>query len=254
MSQSMDAKPMCEAFDQDGYVALRSFVAGAELEEIQHNVNRFIDQVVPSLPRDDVFYEDKQDTATLKQIQRMHDHDPFFEALMHDSPFRRLAETLLQGNVTPQNMQYFNKPPGVGQPTPPHQDGYYFMLEPCEAVTMWFGLDDVDEQNGCVRYLPGTHHQGMRPHGRSGTLGFSQSITDYDEQDIGQEVLMVAKPGDLMIHHALTIHLAGGNRSESRQRRSLGFIYYAERAKIDEAAHRAYRERLSQELASAGKI
>jgi ectoine hydroxylase-related dioxygenase (phytanoyl-CoA dioxygenase family) len=51
-------------------------------------------------------------------------------------------------------MQYFNKPPSVGQPTPPHQDGYYFMLDPCEAVTMWFALDEVDEENGRMRYVP----------------------------------------------------------------------------------------------------
>ena len=30
-------------------------------------------------------------------------------------------------------MQYFNKLAGIGRSPPPHQNGYYFMLEPNEA-------------------------------------------------------------------------------------------------------------------------
>ena len=44
------------------------------------------------------------------------------------------------------NLQYFNKSPGANKPTPPHQDGYYFMITPCEAVTMWLALDEVDDE------------------------------------------------------------------------------------------------------------
>lgn len=49
------------------------------------------------------------------------------------------------------------KPPRIGKGTPPHQDGYYFMLEPNEAVTMWMALEDVNEENGCVRYVKESH-------------------------------------------------------------------------------------------------
>ena len=251
---SSEATELLSTFERDGYVAVPGFAAGSQLDSIVANVQRFIKEVAPGLARDEVFYEDKDDRSTLKQIQHMHKHDEFFDQLMSDSPFRRLAETLLKDEVAPQNMQYFNKPPGVGQPTPPHQDGFYFKLQPCEAVTMWFGLDDVDEENGCVRYVPGSQKQGMRPHGSSGTLGFSQSISDYGPDDQQQEVAMRAKPGDLMVHHALTVHLAGGNQSANRQRRSLGFIYYAQHARADEAAHKAYRDQLAKELSAAGKI
>ena len=48
--------------------------------------------------------------------------------------------------------------------------------EPNHALTLWLALDRVDEENGCVRDLPGSHAQGMRPHRSSGILGFSQGI------------------------------------------------------------------------------
>jgi len=241
-------------FDRDGYIALSQFISGDGLSNMITNVDRFIANVIPGLPRDEVFYEKKDDLNTLKQIQRMHDHDAYFDRLMRDSPFRHVAEELLNDDVVPQNMQYFNKPPGIGKPTPPHQDGFYFKLDPCKAVTMWFGLDSADEENGCVKYQAGSHRNGMRQHERSDTLGFSQSIADYGSDDKEQEVAMISKPGDLMVHHALTIHSAGGNNSATRSRRSLGFIYYAKRAKVDEAAHVAYRRQLAKELAATGKI
>jgi phytanoyl-CoA hydroxylase len=153
------------------------------------------------------------------------------------------------------NLQYFNKPPGVGQPTPAHQDGYYFKLDPPEALTMWLALDDVDEENGCVRYVRASHRRGMRPHARTNVLGFSQGITDYGTvDDMAGEIAFPAKPGDLLAHHALTIHRADGNRSATRSRRSLGFIYYAARAREDQVVVDAYQAQLRSELTAAGKI
>lgn len=246
---------LLKAFKTDGFVAMPQFVSGEELTELLTHVERFICGIVPKLPSEQVFYEDKDNPATLKQIQHMGDHDPWFHELFTSSRFREVAELLLDGPVVPKNMQYFNKPAGVGQPTPPHQDGYYFMLDPCEAVTMWFALDDVDEENGCVRYVRGSHKQSMREHARTKTLGFSQGIDDYPtEQDRESETAIPAKPGDLLIHDAMTIHRADGNRSATRTRRALGFIYYSERAREDAEAHAMYQRRLAEEMKRQKRI
>ena len=37
---------------------------------------------------------------------------------------------------------------------------------------MWLALDEVDETNGCLCYVPGSHRQGLREHARTRTLGF----------------------------------------------------------------------------------
>ncbi|WP_425396219.1 phytanoyl-CoA dioxygenase family protein [Aeoliella sp.] len=250
-----DREGLKAAFDRDGYVFIRGAFSGDDLAALQENVARLIKTVVPTMPREQVYYEDKADLSTLKQLQQLWQHDDFFNDLMLKSQLPGLARTLLGDEIEPVNMQYFNKPPGVGQPTPAHQDGYYFHLTPCEALTMWLALDDVDEENGCVRYVPGSHKRGMRSHGRTNTLGFSQGITDWsDETDTSQELPMVAQPGDLLAHHALTIHRADGNHSSTRNRRSLGMIYYAESAKVDEDKRAAYKQQLEREMVETGKI
>ncbi len=255
MSRTIELADARDAFRRDGFVSFAGFLAPDALTELQANVVRFIRDVLPQLPREHVFYEDRDDPATLKQIQQMGVHDPYFNKWLSAGPIRDLAESLLDGPVVPQNLQYFNKPPGIGKPTPAHQDGFYFMLDPCAAVTMWLALDKVDPENGCVRYLPGSHLTGMRAHGRTTTLGFSQGITDYPTtEDQAAEVAMHASPGDLLVHHAMTVHRADGNSTAGRARRALGFIYFSVGARQDQAAHRVYQERLKREMADAKMI
>jgi len=241
-------------FEQDGFVAVPRFCDEVELQALEAALARFIAERVQVLPVEHVFYEDKSDASTLKQIQRMHEHNGLLGTFFEDKP-KRLAQELLGEAVIGKNLQYFNKPPTLGQATPPHQDGFYFMLEPCRALTMWMALDDVDEENGCVRYVRGSHTRGMRPHGRTETLGFSQGITDFGQAlDARDEVACPARPGDLLAHHALTIHRADANASATRTRRALGFIYYGESALENLAAHEAYQAKLTTEMELAGKI
>lgn len=244
-----------QAFNNDGYVFCESFQTSDQVGEILDQLGRVIRDVVPTMPAEYVFYEDKSDTGSLKQLQQLHFHDPFFGDLMTDGPFRQLAEELLGSDVVCQNMQYFNKPPGIGLPTPAHQDGFYFKLDPCEALTMWMALEPVDEENGCVRYIPGSHRWGLRPHGSTGTLGFSQGITDFPRDgEIELEIAFPAQPGDLLAHHALTVHRADGNSSPIRSRRALGLIYYSVNAKEDREAREQYQQELKTELTRADKI
>jgi phytanoyl-CoA hydroxylase len=201
-----------------------------------------------------VFFEEKQRPETLKQLQSLHDYDEYFAELFLKSSFPTLAAELLGEIVVPSNMQYFNKPPGVSLPTPAHQDGYYFRLEPCGALTLWVALDAMNEENGCMRYVRGSHRRGMRPHGRTKTLGFSQGITDFPrEQDQIDERPISVQPGDVIAHHALTIHRADANRS-TRSRRALGLIYYASSAREDAIVKDAYHAELFEELKMAGRI
>lgn len=245
-----------DEFLRDGYVAVCPLFDIEIMKEINKNVERYIQNVVPTMPVSRVYYEDPTDKDSLKQIQHLFDYDSYFEQLMNTSIIRQIAETVLDDEVVPVNMQYFNKPAGVGQATPAHQDGYYFHLDPCEAVTGWLALDDVDEENGCIHYVRASHKDDQfRPHGRTGVLGFSQGITDFGtDTDLANTVAFPGNAGAFLMHHARTIHFAGANRAKNRSRRALGFIYYANRAKVDVEASRAYQVKLNAQLKEEKKI
>lgn len=247
----MNTNELKADFDRDGFVAVRGFLKGEALDALHGQIDRYVEQAVPALPRGEAFYERVGDPSTLKHLVQL-TNDSYFASLLRDARFTDLAAALLADDVVPRELQWFNKPPRVGRPTPPHQDGHYFMLEPNEAVTAWLALDPVDERNGCMRYVAGSHRFPVRPHTRTQTVGFSQGLS-YAPDDFATEVALRAEPGDLLVHHSLTIHRADANLSD-RHRRSLGFVYFAARAKQEAQRLAAYQESLHHDLATAGKI
>ncbi len=242
-----------EDFDRDGFVLMKGFLSSGETAEINDRIHRFIDEVLPQAPDPTAFYEDKDDPASIKRLQNMADLDPYFEDLFQSDRFIELSKFLLADMVIPKSSQWFNKPARVGGVTPPHQDGFYFMLEPNEAVTLWIALNDIDEENGCMRYVRGSHRRGIRPHRTSNILGFSQGVSDYSGDDRELEVAMRASPGDLFAHHSMTIHRADANQSD-RRRAALGLVYFAARARKDEEKAERYRQELFSRWEKEGKI
>ena len=58
-------------FADNGFVIIRSFFNPEKLSETKTAMDRYITEVVPSLPDSDAFYIDKSDAGTLKQLQRI---------------------------------------------------------------------------------------------------------------------------------------------------------------------------------------
>ena len=244
---------MKREFDRDGYAVARGFIGADEAAEVGRQIERFIAEVLPGQSETLAFYEVVGEPETIMRLQGMDKYDDYFRDLYHAPRMVEVASELLGAEVAARNLQWFNKPPRVGSVTPPHQDGFYFMLEPNEAVTLWLALDEVDESNGCVRYVSGSHRRGMRPHQRSNVVGFSQGISDYGEADQLAETPILAAPGDLFAHHCMTIHRADANRSE-RPRAALGFVYDLATATRDAARSEAYLKRLYEEWEKEGRL
>jgi phytanoyl-CoA hydroxylase len=237
----MDFQPLKAEFDARGFVVVRQFLPGEDLQELQRQLERYVREVVPSLPDSAAFYHDRSRPETLKQLQHM-SVDDFFERYRRQPRWKALAEALVGEPAEAQEPEWFNKPPGTEHPTPPHQDNFYFCLRPPNVVTLWLALDRIDEQNGCLRYVPGSHLQGLRPHAATSVLGFSQGITDFGPQDIEREVALRLEPGDLLVHHGETIHRADPNRSNTRQRRAFAMVFRGASCQRDPEAYARYEQ------------
>jgi len=237
--------------DRDGYVVVRQFLAGDELAILQQNLDRYIRDVVPTLPEREAFYEDRGRPDTLKQLQRM-DRDPFFAEYRHESRWVRLAEALLGEPAATDQPEWFNKPPDTNHVTPPHQDNFYFCLVPPSVLTIWLALDRVDAENGCLRYVAGSHLRGFRPHARSNVLGFSQGINDYSAEDFVRERAVPLEPGDAVAHFGMTIHRADANFSLARHRRSFAMVFKCQSCRRDEDAYRRYLASAQQQHQELG--
>lgn len=233
-------------WDENGWVVVREFLDEQEILALRKEIERYIADVLPTVPEHEVMYDVKGKPETMKRLGHMSNYDDYFRGLIHTGKFTALAELLLGGGVVPQYCQLFNKPAQVGVETPAHQDAYYIPLFPNQALTMWLALDEVDEENGCLRYVSGAHEKPVRPHGPTEIFGFSQGITDYGETDYAAEVPVSGSPGDVLVHHWSMVHRAGPNLSD-RERWGLGSIYYSAHAKSDVERQEARTQDLAKQ-------
>lgn len=235
----MSYESLKQDYDQNGFVVIRQFLGETELAELTENLDRYIREVVPQLPDADAFYHDRDRPETLKQMQHM-GGDSFFRDYTGHAKWCELAKALVGEAAHCDQPEWFNKPPNTNHVTPPHQDNYYFCLVPSNVVTIWLALDEVDAENGCLRYVKGSHLQGYRKHARSKILGFSQGIVDYSPDDFSNEAVMRLQPGDAIAHHGMTVHRADANMSSTRHRRSFAMVYKGVSCQRDEVAYERY--------------
>ncbi|MDP6040460.1 MAG: phytanoyl-CoA dioxygenase family protein, partial [Candidatus Latescibacteria bacterium] len=97
-----------------------------------------------------------------------------------------------------------------------HQDITYWGLEPPVAHTAWIAIDDADVENGCMRFIPGSHKNGIAVHDKSSRegnlLSINQEIPD-EYVDDSQAVDIVLKAGQMSVHDGQLFHASNPNRS-----------------------------------------
>ena len=55
------------------------------------------------------------------------------------------------------------KPPGqTSRATNWHQDAPYWRMDPVGSFSAWIAVDDVDGDNGCLHFVPGSHRYGRQ--------------------------------------------------------------------------------------------
>ncbi len=117
----------------------------------------------------------------------------------------------------------FGKPPKSGKTIPWHQDGEYWPIRPLATCSVWIALDEATSENGCLRYIPGSHrrkavlrhHQDDDP-----ALGLNQ-VLDADQFDESTARDVTLQAGQISLHDVYLAHGSGPNRSDKRR---AGFI------------------------------
>jgi len=115
-----------------------------------------------------------------------------------------------------------------------HQDASYWPLTPSKTITIWLAIDDVNEQNGAMQFVPGSHLFGQIPFRNS--KDHENNVlnqTVHNPERWGKETVNNSlKAGQISIHSDLLLHGSKVNNSTMR-RRGLTLRYMPPDVKIN---------------------
>jgi ectoine hydroxylase-related dioxygenase (phytanoyl-CoA dioxygenase family) len=109
------------------------------------------------------------------------------------------------------------KPARIGAETPWHQDEAYWAEDyDFNAFSLWMPLQPATSENGCMQFVPRSHHQEVLPHH---SIGHDPRVHGLEMDQIPTgAVECPLKAGGCTIHHNRIFHYAGPNRSDIPRR------------------------------------
>lgn len=146
---------------------------------------------------------------------------PGFHDLLWNPAFLVPASQLLGGSVRFWHDQLFCKPAKHGGNVAWHQDySYWTRTTPMAHLTCWTGLDPATRENGCLQYIPGSHHWDLLPiTGLAGDMEAIQEVLSEQQwKCFNEPVAVELEPGYCSFHHPLLIHGSFDNKTDIPRR------------------------------------
>ena len=231
-------------FHDVGYLRGPKVLADAEVEILREEVLRVIrDRGDASVPQPVLCHNltTKADAVVWQIVNIWQASEPFRKVVSGDAVSAMVAQLTGANELRVWHDQIQYKPATEGGVNMWHQDSpYWGILTPKhQQVTAWIALDDVDEENGCMKMVPGSHHWGN-------AIEFLHTLKEFDQMELavpiwhGHPVRVLACPvakGEVHFHHSMTWHGSGANKS-GRPRRAMAIHYATDQTKyLGSGAH-----------------
>ena len=212
-----------DQWENDGYLLLRAVIPKSAINGVRNSFSRVVDGIIHELKADGIIEDEGVELpfeTRFAQIAGEHANrfgrswrnqvatSEIFE--IHHAP--RLVDAI--GQLTGTDVighPVFNARPKLpGQQltvVPWHQDSGYFGTVSEESLipTAWIPLVPVDETNGCLQVVAGSHRLGVVDHRTEEREGRFLEVLD-ELVDDSRIVTCPMVPGDALVFHNLTLH------------------------------------------------
>jgi phytanoyl-CoA hydroxylase len=213
------------SFWENGFLPVHDVLSPEEVEALRKRTEQIILGEVP-FPQQFMMIEPElagrnvEEVPAIFRIRKLWEltqHDPVFQEYARHPKIVEVVCDLLGPDIKLYADQMLLKPPFHGSAKPYHQDSPYWPIEPMELATCWMALDDATVENGCMRFLPGTHKLGpLEHHHLEGPHIVPEGWEDMSKRP--DEVAVELKAGSCCFHHSLTLHETSPNRTPHPRR------------------------------------
>jgi hypothetical protein len=208
-----------ERFRVDGFLALDGLMPPHEVAMARDTLQRLLDSRIgykEGSRFDFLSADDDPDKPVMPQILRP---SVFAPHLLQGIAIQRAARIAHQ-LIGPQARLSFDhmimKPPFSPASTPWHQDdGFADPQYENESISLWIPLQAVDQENGCLCFVPGPSTRVVLPHRSPGDDARIHGLECMSGFDDAAGVPCPIPAGGCTIHSGRTLHGAGPNLSAS---------------------------------------
>ena len=199
------------AYKTNGYIIPNYQLPEGLVARLQHGVEAAISRFTEFKPEDiaNPHFIEYPDSG---------DRNPFLEVASHPQ-ILDYVEQLIGPDIILWITRILCKPSVKGREVPWHQDGEYWPMRPLETCTVWIALDEVSTENGCMRFIPGSHQsEGLYRHHMSDRKDLVLNLElDEDQYDESTAVNVELPLGGMSMHHVKLIHGSLANQSSQRR-------------------------------------
>ena len=214
VARRADLADLVAAFQSDGFIRAPAVFAPEEVARYRAAVDRAVEMRKRNDPR--TLAEKSPYEQSFIQCEYLWEDFPEVRNLAFEPRVAGLAAALLgTERVRMWHDQALYKEAG-GRETDAHQDHAYWPILELDAITAWMPLVDVDETIGCMGYVAGTQDADCEYVDIFGAPGSGKALEEKHRDNPPRFV--PAKAGDVLFHHARTVHMAKPNRSDATRR------------------------------------
>ena len=223
-------------FHENGYVVLRSLIPaeirGQLLSELDnwvelsrsHMANYGFD-TPDGKARFDLEHGHSGQKPRLRRVANPCDISEAYRGVLFKGVLPEAVACLIGPDVKFHHCKLNNKFPGMNTRVEYHADHPYDPHTNDDGITMMLLLDDMDEDNGCLRLVPASHKERYSHFKDSSFIG-STDPTLFEAFDSRAKSL-IGRAGDVCLMDIWTMHGGGPNTSKNRPRRVLIADYRA---------------------------
>ena len=153
------------------------------------------------------------------ELDTPHFRDPRLLDFLLSDEVLDLVEPLVGPDIALWTSHFISKEPKVGRATPWHEDSAFWngrLSAYDRIVTVWLALGPSNRDNGCMRVIPGTHHNGFSEY-RPTDMTVQTFHAEIIEVDEDKAVDFELERGQCSLHDGRIIHGAKPNTSDIRR-------------------------------------
>ena len=209
-------------YHHDGFIVVPGIVSATDIAELRRATDDIMARAADVTDHDPIYDLEPGHTRDSVRVRRIKNPDrvhPAFAALTRHSGIAECLQQLWNGGVRYDIAKLNMKSAGFGSPVEWHQDWAFYPHSNDDLAAVGIMLDDIDEDNGPLQIVPGSHTGPIFDHHVDGRFcGAIDATTPGLQLDTARSCIGPA--GSITIHHVRAVHGSAPNLS-GRPRRFL---------------------------------